>query len=178
MKKNNNKLNILSVKKEDRSSRFVIDLKKAAEEEEAAEDKAKKEIYSGDFLERLAEFDFEEFFEKGRGLKGDFKDFFDSCREDKRNIIKGAEQLVIPGKMPPETKQSLIAGSKLAFEWFDIYSPKLKQLAFFSLIKFVFVIFFHPVRSFNDFFVLQLSLIIYFCLSFIPVRLLAELLTG
>ncbi|MDD5291454.1 MAG: DUF4012 domain-containing protein [Patescibacteria group bacterium] len=144
------KQNILSVKKEDRSSRFVVDLKKAAEEEESG-NKEKKEIYSSDFFTKLEEFDFKEFFEKGRSLKKDFSDFFNSCRQDKANIATGAGKLLAVSKMPPETKESLIAGSKLAFEWLDIYSPKLKQLAFFSLIKFILAILFKIIESFYKF---------------------------
>ena len=137
-----NKLNILSVKKEDRSSRFVVDLKKAAEEGKAGNKKKADTYGGGDFFERLAEFDFKKILSKGSNLKKDFSDFFASCRQDKTNLAKGAGKLLVASKMPPETKESLIAGSKLALEWLDIYSGQLKQLAFFSLIKLVFVIFF------------------------------------
>ena len=53
MKKNNEKMNILSVRKEERSSRFVIDLKKAAEEEEAGNKKKADNYGRGDFFDRL-----------------------------------------------------------------------------------------------------------------------------
>jgi len=148
MKKNNNKLNILSVKKEERSSRFVIDLKKAAEEGQAGSEKKTDTYGRGDFFERLAEFDFKKFFEKGGSLKKDFRDFFTSCRQDKTNITKGAGKLLAASKMPLETKESLITGSKLVFDWFDIYSAKLEQLALFSLGKFVIIIFFKASRWF------------------------------
>jgi len=142
MKKNNEKMNILSVRKEERSSRFVIDLKKAAEEEEAGNKKKADNYGRGDFFDRLAEFDFKEFFSRGGSLKKEFSEFFKNYRGDKTNIAKGAVKLLAASKVPPGAKEPFIFGSKLAIEWLDIYSGKLKDLAFFSLIKFVFVIFF------------------------------------
>ncbi|MDD5071611.1 MAG: DUF4012 domain-containing protein [Patescibacteria group bacterium] len=144
-------LNVLSVKKEDRSSRFVIDLKKAAEEGEMDNENRADVYKGGDFLERLAEFNFKEFFKKGRSLKEDFQIFFNSCREDKSNIIKGAEHLVAHGKMPLETKESLIANGKLALDWFDIYSAKIEQLAVFSLAKFIIIVFSSAAKMFYKF---------------------------
>ncbi|MDD5032249.1 MAG: DUF4012 domain-containing protein [Patescibacteria group bacterium] len=151
MKSDNEKRNILCVKKEDRSSRFVIDLKKAAEEGEMRNEK-KADIYNGgDFFDKVAEFDFKKILSKGGSLKENFYGFFASCREDKTNLAKGAVKLLAAGKMPPETKESLVAGSKLAIDWFDIYREKLEQLAFVNLIKFIFVIFFKIASWFYKF---------------------------
>lgn len=121
MKKKKNNFNILSVKKEDRSSRFVIDLKDNLEKEEAGT-KTKNDFHAMSradsikrFFEKLAEFNFKKFVERclpKRGLG--------------QNI---------------EFKDSIIYNSKVIKikQWYDSYFRKLEQLAFFSLFRFVIV---------------------------------------
>jgi len=126
------KLNKLAVKREERSSHFVVDLKKISDNEVLDKSSVAPKK---DWLAYAEEMDLENLSKTLRIFKESSLYFLKNFWRSKEMIMKSAETLLESSKLPPETKTSLVISSKIALSWYDIYKKELEQLAFLSLGK-------------------------------------------